>query len=65
MKKADSPYVVIIKGDNNKVSLGGGKNFLPLAVAIIIVGAVLTVSLCSPDLLVPIIRWIIGAAVNS
>lgn len=67
MKKADKPRVIIIVGDNNKVSLGGTRSHLP-AIAIVlgfIAIAVLTVSLCCPDLLADFVRWIVGKAINS
>jgi hypothetical protein len=67
VKKADMPSVIIIFGDNNKVSLGGTRSHLP-AIVIglgLIAIAVLTVSLCCPDLLADFVRWIVGKAINS
>ncbi len=66
MKKADKPDVVIIEGDNNKVSFGGGKTFLPLAIIVLAIAmVVLAISHCCPELLADFVRWMIGAAINS
>jgi len=67
MKKADKPDVVIIKGNNNKVSFGGGKPpFLPLAIVILAIAiAVLAVSLCCPDMLADFVRLVISMALSS
>ncbi len=69
MKKTDIPDIVIIYGDKNKVSFGE-KNALPraiviLAIAIVVAVAVLAISLCCPDLLADIVRWIICEAISS
>lgn len=68
MKKTDNP-VIIINGDNNKVTLGEIKSHLPAAIAIalgIFAGAaVLAVSLCCPELLADFVRWIISVAIGS
>jgi tetrahydromethanopterin S-methyltransferase subunit C len=68
VKKADKPNVVIIYGDNNKVSYGGTGSQIP-AIAIIAFGfliaiAVLAVSLCCPDLLAEFVRWIISKVIG-
>ena len=68
MKKADKPnFVIIIYGDNNQVSFGGGQPHIPAnAIIIVLIAfAVLIVSLCCPDLLADFVRWIIGKAINS
>lgn len=66
MKKADKPDVVIIVGDNNKVSFGRGHSFLSLAiVSLTIALVVLAISLCCPELLADFVRWMIGIAINS
>ncbi len=66
MRKADKPGVVIIEGDNNKVSFGGGKPFLPLAIVVLAIAMViLAISLCCPELLADFVRWMIGTAINS
>ena len=68
VKKADNP-VIIINGDNNKVTLGESKSHLPAAIAIalgVFAGAaVLAVSHCCPELLADFVRWIVSVAVNS
>ncbi|MBQ7254640.1 MAG: hypothetical protein IJS31_00095 [Oscillospiraceae bacterium] len=68
VKKADNP-VIIINGDNNKVTLGESKSHLPAAIAIalgVFAGAaVLAVSHCCPELLADFVRWIISVAINS
>ena len=68
VKKADNP-VIIINGDNNKVTLGESKSHLPAAIAIalgVFAGAaVLAVSYCCPELLADFVRWIVSVAVNS
>ena len=68
MKKADIP-VIIINGDNNKVTLGESKSHLPAAIAIalgVFAGAaVLAVSHCCPELLADFVHWIVSVAVNS
>ena len=67
VKKADIP-VIIINGDNNKVTLGESKSHLPAAIAIalgVFAGAaVLAVSQCCPELLADFVRWIISVAVG-
>lgn len=67
VKKADNP-VIIINGDNNKVTLGESKSHLPAAIAIalgVFAGAaVLAVSHCCPELLADFVRWIVSVAVN-
>jgi len=68
VKKADKPnVVVIVYGDNNKVSFGGNRSHFPvIAITLVVVAlAVLTVSQCCPDLLADFVRWIIGNAINS
>ena len=64
MKKADKP-VIIINGDNNKISLGEKGSHLSAAIAIalgVVVGAaILAVSHCCPELLADFVRWLIGA----
>lgn len=65
MKKTDRPSVVIITGDNNKISLGGTRSCIPAIVICFVAVAVLAVSLCCPDLLADFVRWIIGKAINS
>ena len=68
VKKADNP-VIIINGDNNKVTLGESKSHLPAAIAIalgVFAGAaVLAVSHCCPELLADFVRWIVSVAINS
>ena len=65
MKKTDKTVVVIIKGDNNKVSFGGGKTLPTLAIVILSIAmAVLAISLCCPELLADCVRWMIGTAIN-
>ncbi len=66
MKKADKPDVVFIEGDHNKVSFGGGKSFLALAIVVLAIAlVVLAISHCCPELLADFVRWIIGIAINS
>ena len=66
MKKADKPEIVIIEGDNNKVSFSGGKSFLPLAIVVLAIAmVVLAISHCCPELLADFVRWMIGIAINS
>jgi len=66
VKKADNPSVVIIYGDNNKISLEGkSSHHHAVAIVLIVVVAVLAVSLCCPDLLSDFVRWLIGKAINS
>lgn len=66
MKKTDKPEVVIIKGDNNKVSFGGGKSFLSLAIVVLAIAmVVLAISLCCPESLADFVRWMISIAINS
>ncbi|MDU6305118.1 hypothetical protein [Faecalispora jeddahensis] len=71
MKAADKPNVVInINGDNNKVILGESHSYLPaIVISLVVLGlvaiAVLTVSLCCPDLLADFVRWIVGKAINN
>ena len=68
VKKADNP-VIIINGDNNKVTLGESKSHLPAAIAtalgVFAGAAVLAVSHCCPELLADFVRWIVSVAVNS
>ena len=67
MRKTDN-HVVIINGDNNKVTIGESKSHLPAAIAIalgVFAGAaVLAVSLCCPELLADFVRWMIGMAIG-
>ena len=69
MKNADKPSaVVIIYGDNNKVSLN--ETHVPavaigMIFAVLIVVAVLAVSYYCPELLPDVVRWIIGKVVSS
>lgn len=67
MKMADKLNVVI-KGNNNNVSIGR-TNLLPIAIVIFVIGAlaiaVLIVSLCCPEMLADFVRLIVGIAVNS
>lgn len=66
MRKADKRGVVIINGDNNKVSFGGGKSSLSLAMVVFAIAmVVLAISLCCPDVLADFVRWMIGTAINS
>ena len=71
MKKADKQSVVIIlNGDNNKVSLNETHSHSSaiatrLIIVILIAVAVLTVFLCCPELLADFVRWIISTVVNS
>ncbi len=66
MKKAGNPEVVIIKGDNNKVSFCGDKSFLPLAIVVLAIAMViLAISLCCPELLADFVRWMISTAISS
>ena len=65
MKKTDSPYVITIKGDNNKIFLGG-KSILPITIVVLIIAmVVLAISLCCPELLADCVRWVISIALNS
>ena len=68
MRKADK-HVIIINGDNNKLTFGESKSHLPAAIAIalgVFAGAaVLAVSLCCPELLADFVRLIISVAVGS
>lgn len=68
MKKADD-RVIIINGDNNKVTLGESKSHLPAAIAIalgVFAGAVvLAVSHCCPELLADFVRWLVCIAIGS
>jgi len=65
VKKADMPYAITIKGDNNKVSFGG-KSFLPIAIVVLAIAVVvLAISLCCPELLADFVRWMIGTAIDS
>lgn len=67
MRKTDN-HVVIINGDNNKVTIGESKSHLPAAIAIalgVFAGAaVLAVSLYCPELLADFVRWMIGMAIG-
>lgn len=69
MKKADKPSIIIITGDNNKVSLDGMRSHRSaVVIAAIIVAvavAVLAVSHCCPELLAEFVRWIIGTAISN
>lgn len=66
MKKADNPNVVIVIGDNNKVSFGGRKSILPLAIVVLAIAVVvLAISLCCLELLADFVRWMIGIAIGS
>ena len=66
VKNADKTTVVIIGGDNNKVSFGGGRSLLPLAIVVLSIAMViLAISLCCPELLADFVRWMIGTAFNS
>lgn len=69
MKKTDIPDIIIVNGNNNKFSFGE-KAALPcaiviLAIAIVVAVAVLAMSLCCPDLLADVVRWIFSKAINS
>ncbi len=68
MRKADK-HVIIINGDNNKLTLGESKSYLPAAIVIalgVFAGAaVLAVSFCCPELLADFVRLIISVAVGS
>lgn len=71
VKKTDMPHIIIVNGDNNKVSFGE-KTSLPraiviLAISIVIAVAILAISLCCPELLADIVRWLINIckAINS
>lgn len=68
MRKADK-HVIIINGDNNKLTFGESKSHLPAAIAIalgVFAGAaVLAVSFCCPELLADFVRLIISVAVGS
>ena len=68
MKKTDNPVIIVI-GDNNKVSIGESKSHLHAVIAIalsVVAGAaVLAVSLCCPELFADFVRWLIGVAVDS
>ena len=70
MKKADKPSIVIninVYGDNNKVSTNETRSHVPAAVIIIVLIAVaiLAVSLCCPEMLVDVVRFIIDIASGS
>lgn len=67
MKQADKPSIVIVIGDNNKVSLEGPRSPRPaIAIGLVLIAiAVLTVSLYCPELFADFVRWIIGKAINS
>jgi len=66
VKKADKPNVFVIEGDHNKVSFGGGKSFLALAIVVLAIAlVVLAISHCCPELLADFVRWMIGIAINS
>lgn len=68
MKKADN-RVIIINGDNNKITFDETKSRLSAATVIalgVFAGAtVLAVSLCCPELLADFVRWIVSVAVGS
>lgn len=65
MRNADKPNVVIICGDNNKVSFRE-KKLLPIAIVVFAIAIViLAISLCCPELLADFVRYMIGIAVNS
>ncbi len=57
--RKDKPIIIIINGDKNKLSVGEKSHF-SCTVAIVIVIAVLTVSLCCPDKLVEFCKMIIS-----
>lgn len=63
MKKADTPHVVLLIGNNNKINLGG-KGSLPSAivvvVSVVITIAVLVAALCCPEQLADFVRSIIS-----
>lgn len=65
MKKADKP-VIIINGDNNKISLGEKSSHLSVAITIalgvVVSAAILAVSHCCPELLAHFVRLLIGIA---
>ena len=67
MKKADN-QVIVIFGNNNKVSIGGGCPHFSLiafiALVIIAVVVVLTIWLCCPDLLADFVRWLISNVIG-
>ena len=63
MKKANKPDVVIISGDNNKVTFGGGRLRFSVTIAIALFAAfavvVLAISHSCPELLADFINWVI------
>lgn len=67
MKKTDN-IIVVINGDNNKVSIGENNsnltNAITISIALCMVIAVLVVSYCCPEKLADLVRWIIGIAVG-
>ena len=67
LKKADN-QVIVIFGNNNKVSIGGGRSHFSLitfiALAIIAVVVVLAIWLCCPDLLADFVRWLISNVIG-
>ena len=68
VKKADN-RVIIINGDNNKITLDESKSRLSaatvIALGVFAGAAVLAVSLCCPELLADFVRWIVSVAVGS
>ena len=48
MKEADKPSIVVIIGDNNRVSIGKEKSF-PIIAKIVLAAIVLFISLSCPD----------------
>lgn len=67
MKKTDK-VIIVINGDNNKISLGESKfnltNAITLVFASFIVIAILVVSYCCPEKLADLVRWIISIAID-
>ncbi len=67
MKKTDK-VIIVINGDNNKISLGESKlnltNAITLVFASLIVIAILVVSYCCPEKLADLVRWIISIAID-
>ena len=68
MKKTDIPSITII-GDNNKVKISTASSSVTIAkmiiVSSIIVGALLTVAHCCPDLVAEFVRWIISSVISN
>ena len=67
MKKTDN-IIIVINGDNNKITIGENKSNLTNAITIMsasfIVIAILVISYCYPDKLADFVRWIIGIAIG-